>query len=74
MVEDLFDNPHLNQSGALLDVTVRGVRGKLPRLPITIGDHDIGLKHDAPNLGEHTNMILRDAGVSPDEIESLRKR
>jgi crotonobetainyl-CoA:carnitine CoA-transferase CaiB-like acyl-CoA transferase len=26
----------------------------------------------APALGEHTDEVLKDAGLSPDEIEALR--
>jgi crotonobetainyl-CoA:carnitine CoA-transferase CaiB-like acyl-CoA transferase len=73
-VEDLFDDPHLNQSGALLDVIVNGVSGKLPRLPITIGDHDLGLRRNAPEFGHDTTEILQSAGVDIDEIEDLRRK
>jgi crotonobetainyl-CoA:carnitine CoA-transferase CaiB-like acyl-CoA transferase len=73
-IEDLFDDPHLNQSGALLDVTVGGVPGKLPRLPISIGEHDIGLRRNVPGIGEHTTEILQRAGLGRDQIERLREK
>jgi crotonobetainyl-CoA:carnitine CoA-transferase CaiB-like acyl-CoA transferase len=74
MVEDLFTDPHLVQSGALLDVQLGSVSGKLPRLPISLGNHEIGLKRNAPQLGADTDEILGGIGLVKAEIAAMRDR
>jgi crotonobetainyl-CoA:carnitine CoA-transferase CaiB-like acyl-CoA transferase len=72
---DLFDDPHLNASAGLVDVTLPGgVRTKLPRLPIEIGGERPGLYRQAPRIGEHTREILEDAGMSEAEIDALERQ
>jgi crotonobetainyl-CoA:carnitine CoA-transferase CaiB-like acyl-CoA transferase len=74
IVEDLFTDPHLVQSGALLDVQLGSVSGKLPRLPISLGDHEIGLRRNAPQLGADTDDILGRLGLATAEIVAMRAR
>ena len=72
---DLFDDPHLNASAGLVDVTLPGgIRTKLPRLPIEIGGERPGLYREAPRIGEHTREILEDAGMSEAEIDALERQ
>lgn len=74
-VDDLFDDPHLNASGGLLDVVLPGdVRTKLPRLPLEMNGHDFALRRDAPRMGEHTREILADIGVGDTRIADLQQR
>jgi crotonobetainyl-CoA:carnitine CoA-transferase CaiB-like acyl-CoA transferase len=74
-VEDLFDDPHLNASGALLDVTLPGgIHTKLPRLPIEIGDHPLGVTREAPGVGEHTREILAQLGLGAGDIADLESK
>jgi crotonobetainyl-CoA:carnitine CoA-transferase CaiB-like acyl-CoA transferase len=71
-VEDLFDDPHLNASGALLDSILPGdIHTRLPRLPIEIGAHPLGVRRHAPRIGEQTGEILGEIGVGKDEIGAL---
>ena len=71
---DLFDDPQLNAGGRMLEIDfARGVSAKLPRLPIEIGAHDLGLSRQPPTIGEHTAEILAELGLKPAEIEALRK-
>jgi crotonobetainyl-CoA:carnitine CoA-transferase CaiB-like acyl-CoA transferase len=73
-VEDLFDDPHLNQSGALLDIEVSpGKNAKLPRLPIAMQGHSLNLARRAPLVGEHSHEILERNGLSAGEIAKLLK-
>jgi crotonobetainyl-CoA:carnitine CoA-transferase CaiB-like acyl-CoA transferase len=72
---DLFDDPQLNAGGRMLEVEFPGgVRAKLPRLPIEIGEHDLALRRQAPAIGEHTVEILAALGLAPGEIEGLTRR
>ncbi len=74
-VEDLFDDPHLNASGALLDTILPGdIRTRLPRLPIEIGSHPLGLRRHAPRIGEHTGEILGAIGLAKDDIAELARQ
>ena len=69
---DLFDDPQLNAGGRMLDIAfANGLRAKILRLPIEIGDHDFALRRQAPAIGEHTAEILAGLGLSCDEIEDL---
>ena len=72
---DLFDDPQLNAGGRMLDIAFpNGVRAKIPRLPIEIGDHDMALRRQAPAIGEHTKEVLAELGLEASEIEALRQR
>jgi crotonobetainyl-CoA:carnitine CoA-transferase CaiB-like acyl-CoA transferase len=73
---DLFGDPQLNAQGRMLDVAFpNGARAKMPRLPIEVGSHDLGLRRQAPKLGEHTAQLLTELGLAGGEIEELcRKR
>ena len=70
--EDLFEDPHLNQGAGLLEtVFPDGVKTKLPRTPIEMGQHDFGLRLEPPHIGEHSREILSDLGYPSERIEEL---
>ncbi len=71
--EDLFDDPHLNAAGGLIDVhTINGDKTKLPALPISINGQRPGLTKDVPRAGEDTDRVLSDAGFTPAQITQMR--
>jgi crotonobetainyl-CoA:carnitine CoA-transferase CaiB-like acyl-CoA transferase len=71
-IEDLFDDPHLNAGGRLVEVELPGgIRTRLPKLPIEIGSHDLTLRMQPPALGEHTREVLAGIGLSELEISHL---
>lgn len=74
--DDLFDDPHLNAAGGgLLPVQLpNGDWTKLPRLPIEMAGHDLGLQRQAPQVGEHTREVLLEAGYSAAEIDALAEQ
>lgn len=73
--EDLFSDPHLNANGRLLDVELPGgIKTRLPRLPIELENHDLGLRLQPPDIGEHTREILKEAGLDDGEIDALQSK
>jgi crotonobetainyl-CoA:carnitine CoA-transferase CaiB-like acyl-CoA transferase len=72
---DLFDDPQLNSGGRMIEIALpNGTQTKIPRLPVEIGDHDLKLRSQAPQIGEHTAEILAELGLEPSEIEGLSNR
>jgi crotonobetainyl-CoA:carnitine CoA-transferase CaiB-like acyl-CoA transferase len=72
---DLFDDPQLNAGRRMLDIDFfNGVHAKLPRLPIEIGDHDVGLRRQPPAIGEHTSEILTELGLTQSDVDALCQR
>jgi crotonobetainyl-CoA:carnitine CoA-transferase CaiB-like acyl-CoA transferase len=68
----LHDDPHLNAGRGMLAVDMpTGGQAKLPRLPIEMGDHELGLTRQPPTVGEHTREVMLEAGYSAAEIEGL---
>ena len=69
---DLFDDPHLQQSGGLLDVTLPGgKKTKIPGLPIIMDGRRVQIRHDLPRIGQHSRDILVEAGFSNSEIVEM---
>ena len=72
---DLFDDPQLNSGGRMLDIAFpNGVRAKIPRLPVEIGEHDLALRWQAPATGEHTREVLSELGLAHADIDALHER
>ena len=69
--EELFDDPHLNAAGGLLDMEMEdGKRCKLPALPISLDGTRPGLQLDPPKAGEHTEEILEELGLDLDRLKN----
>lgn len=70
--EDLFDDPHLNESGGLLDMVLPdGEEVALPALPISVDFQRLGLRMPPPRIGEHSQGILSKMGKNDTEIARL---
>lgn len=70
--EDLFDDPHLNANGALIDLTLNDGRPiRLPALPIEIDGAIPGVRHDLPHPGGDSEAVLRDFGFADAEVADL---
>jgi crotonobetainyl-CoA:carnitine CoA-transferase CaiB-like acyl-CoA transferase len=69
---DLFDDPHLAQSGGLIDIRLLDGRpAKTPALPVSIDGARLGNRRDPPRLGQHTRQVLADVGYGEAEIRAL---
>jgi formyl-CoA transferase len=74
-VADIAADPHFEARGMLTqlelsDGTPVTVPGFVPKLSLTPGSH----RRNAPALGQDTEAVLREVGVTPEQIEALRKR
>ena len=70
--EDLFDDPHLLQTGGLAPMTLPDGRGaRAPLLPLTLAGQRPGLRLNPPLLGEHTRPLLLSLGYSEAELADL---
>jgi crotonobetainyl-CoA:carnitine CoA-transferase CaiB-like acyl-CoA transferase len=73
--DQVLDDPHLVESGQLLDTPVAGHGTlKLPKLPVHSETFDMTLRRPAPHLGEHTRDVLEELGLTAAEIEELRAK
>jgi crotonobetainyl-CoA:carnitine CoA-transferase CaiB-like acyl-CoA transferase len=45
---------------------------KIVATPVTLEGLSTGVRRDVPDLGEHSSEILAEAGLTPDDIASLR--
>ncbi len=69
---ELFDDPHLNQSDGLVDVTLDDGRAtRIPALPIAMDGRRFGVRRDLPGAGAHTSEVLSELGLSDEEIDDL---
>ena len=56
--DQLFDDPHVNHTGATVEVTLsNGVRTQVPTLPFEYGGTRLGLYRDLPQIGEHNDDV-----------------
>lgn len=69
---ELFDDPHLNQSGNLLDITLpEGTKTRIPGLPIEMAGRRTAIRHDLPKIGEQGKIVLNEVGFTDAEIASM---
>ena len=74
--EELFDDPHLNATGGLAEITLTdgeraGQTARTTLLPIRMDGQRPGIRHNPPTLGEHTRQLLESLGYGPDEVTSM---
>jgi len=58
--EQLFDDPHLRESGGLAPMqTEEGTQTEIPLLPLMMDGRRLGVQRPLPRVGEHTDEVLR---------------
>lgn len=73
--DELFEDPHLNESGGLVELTIPGHGlASLPALPLELNDKRLPLRRDIPEADADGGAILAGLGFQPAEISSLRAR
>jgi crotonobetainyl-CoA:carnitine CoA-transferase CaiB-like acyl-CoA transferase len=71
--EDLFEDPHLNAAGGLVEITLDGgATAKLPSLPLEMDGARFGAELDVPEAGDHSDLVLAEAGYTQEEIAALK--
>ena len=70
---DLYEDPHLNNSGGLVEVKLDrdGTPTRIPALPLAIDGRRPDVRLDLPTPGQHSREILAGLGVDALEIERL---
>jgi crotonobetainyl-CoA:carnitine CoA-transferase CaiB-like acyl-CoA transferase len=72
---DLPTDPQVVASGMLVEQEhPRAGRLRTLDTPIRFSHTPGGIRTPAPGLGEHTDIVLTEAGLSPVEVENLRVR
>lgn len=72
--EDLFDDPHLNGAGGLIEITLaNGKKAKLPALPLEMNGERFGLRSDLPQEGRDSRKTLISLDYKEAEIDRLTK-
>jgi formyl-CoA transferase len=74
-VADIAADPHYRSRGMLQQVTMQDgstltVPGIVPKLSATPGGH----RRNAPGLGQDTEQVLREVGITPAQIAELKRR
>jgi crotonobetainyl-CoA:carnitine CoA-transferase CaiB-like acyl-CoA transferase len=70
---DLFEDPHLNSSGALMKTPLAPrVTAKMPKIPLRMDGRAFDLQRPAPTVGEGGRQLLSEIGLSGERIARLQ--
>jgi formyl-CoA transferase len=74
-VQDIANDPHYQARGMLAEVQMKDgsrlkVPGMVPKLSRTPGMH----RRNAPELGQDTDAVLTELGVTAEQIQAMRQR
>ena len=73
-LDELLDDEHLLATGfwQVLEATSEG-RLRMPGLPMRFESTPGTIRRPPPRLGEHSAEVLREVGLSAEEIEALAR-
>ncbi|MNV93843.1 Formyl-coenzyme A transferase [compost metagenome] len=70
--EELFDDPHLQQSGGMANLQLEdGSCTPMPLLPLSLDGQRLQPRRSIPRIGEHTHKVMRELGYSDEHIAEL---
>ena len=70
--QDLFDDPHLQQTGGLAPLSLPDGRAcTVPLLPLTLDGERPGLRLNPPALGEHSRALLASLAYGEADIQRM---
>lgn len=70
--QDLFEDPHLLESGGMADVSLPdGRQVQVPMLPFSMNGRRFGARLDAPASGSHSKELLSELGYTAAEVSQL---
>lgn len=72
--DQLITDPHLVDSGQLLDVDLPGgVPGRIPAMPFKMNGQHLGVRLQPQPAGEQTEVFLRALGFGDSDLERLKQ-
>ncbi len=73
-IEDVQNDPQAQVNGYIKPFNYKGI-GKIniPGFPIHFSKNSAGFKSEAPQTGEHTEIVMEEVGYSPEEIISFKE-
>ena len=76
--EQLYDDPHLNATGGLADITLpdgerAGQTARTTLFPLRMDGQRLGVRLQPPVLGQHTQDLLAGLGYAQHEVDALRE-
>lgn len=77
--EQLFDDPHLNATGGLADITLpdgerAGQTARTTLFPLRMDGQRLGVRLQPPVLGQHTAALMQELGYTGDEVQALLQK
>lgn len=71
----VLDDPHVRAIDFLQPTDYPGLPrpAPLPRMPVDLSASPASVRHRAPPLGEHTDLVLADLGYSQADVAELRR-
>ncbi|NDV06040.1 CoA transferase [Rhodococcus sp. IEGM 248] len=74
-LQEALDHPQTRHNGTLVDVDVEGVRTtRLIGSPVTLSRTPAQVRRGVPAVGEHSDEILHELGVSESRVQTLRSK
>ena len=76
--EQLLDDPHLNATGGLADITLpdgerAGQTARTTLLPLAMDGQRLGVRLQPPALGQHTAALMQELGYTPEQVQALQQ-
>ena len=76
--EQLLDDPHLNATGGLADITLpdgerAGQTARTTLLPLAMDGQRLGVRLQPPVLGQHTADLMQELGYTPAQVQALQQ-